>query len=139
LFNFILFFLLHEFVIFKGLGLSNPYEETDANMRVAGAVGRPYGYTRVRIVDADAHGDDEKHVLVESDPETDRFFNNADNKKSIIGELQIKGSMVFKEYLNKSKQTKESFTRDGWFKTGLYAPIHNSSFILIKLTNRYFL
>lgn len=30
-----------------GLGLSNVYKETDTVKRVAGAVGRPYGETRV--------------------------------------------------------------------------------------------
>jgi malonyl-CoA/methylmalonyl-CoA synthetase len=40
---------------------------------------------------------------------------------------------VFKEYLNKPKETKESFTEDGWFKTGDSAAFikeHNSYKIL---------
>jgi long-subunit acyl-CoA synthetase (AMP-forming) len=58
--------------------------------------------------------------LVQSDPVNgDRFFNNSNQPEAeIFGELQIKGSMVFKEYLNKPDQTKETFTQDGWFKTG---------------------
>jgi long-chain acyl-CoA synthetase len=34
------------------------------------------------------------------------------------GELELSGAGIFKGYLNKPKETKEAFTRDGWFKTG---------------------
>lgn len=34
------------------------------------------------------------------------------------GELELSGAGIFKEYLNKPKETKEVFTKDGWFKTG---------------------
>jgi hypothetical protein len=33
-----------------GLGLSNVYKETDTLKRVAGAVGRPYGETTVKLL-----------------------------------------------------------------------------------------
>ena len=39
------------------------------------------------------------------------------------GEIQIKGATVFKEYWNKPEATAESFTEDGWFKTGDIAAI----------------
>ncbi|MHA8080030.1 acyl-CoA synthetase [Aquirufa regiilacus] len=39
------------------------------------------------------------------------------------GEIQIKGKTVFKEYWNKPESTAESFTEDGWFKTGDIAAI----------------
>lgn len=35
------------------------------------------------------------------------------------GELLVRGPSVFKEYWNKPLETRESFTADGWFKTGL--------------------
>ena len=99
------------------MGLSNPY---DIEKRVTGTVGRPYGQTWVRVVDAKApEGQDQNHVLIESNMTEDKFFKGTDkSKEPIIGELQIKGSMVFKKYHNKPAQTKESFTEDGWFKTG---------------------
>lgn len=97
-----------------GLGLSNPFIETDDNKRVAGAVGRPYGNTQVRIVEPNDTLDS-KHVLVESGPDYDKIL---DDSKSLFGELQVKGDMVFREYLNKPEQTKETFSDDGWFKTG---------------------
>ncbi|KAK5118513.1 hypothetical protein LTR62_003028 [Meristemomyces frigidus] len=34
------------------------------------------------------------------------------------GEIWIRGASVVKGYLNMEKETKESFTEDGWFKTG---------------------
>lgn len=35
-----------------------------------------------------------------------------------IGNLELKGRTVFKEYFNDAQSTAESFTSDGWFKTG---------------------
>ena len=35
------------------------------------------------------------------------------------GELQVRGPAVFQEYWNKPEATRETFTEDGWFKTGI--------------------
>jgi malonyl-CoA/methylmalonyl-CoA synthetase len=103
-----------------GLGLSNPYRETETQKRMAGAVGRPYGNTKVRIVEPNEEDNDSKHVLVESDQLNDKIVKIGQDKR-FFGELQVKGDMIFKEYLNKPKQTKETFSNygHGWFKTGL--------------------
>ncbi len=37
---------------------------------------------------------------------------------SEIGELEISGAQIFKRYWNKPQETADSFTEDGWFKTG---------------------
>lgn len=103
-----------------GLGLSNPYRETKTQKRLAGAVGRPYGNTTVRIVEPHEEANaDSKHVLIESTPEHDKFVRLGQDKR-YFGELQVKGDMVFREYLNKPQQTKETFSEDGWFKTGKF-------------------
>lgn len=39
-------------------------------------------------------------------------------RMSDIGELEISGAGIFKRYWNKPEETAESFTADGWFKTG---------------------
>lgn len=35
-----------------------------------------------------------------------------------IGHLQVSGPIVFREYYHNPKATQDSFTHDGWFKTG---------------------
>ena len=91
-----------------GMAISNPYLETFDFKREAGAVGRPCVNCKARIVDQN------EKVLIESDETNDIIETNDD----IFGELQINGQILFSEYFNKVEQTKESFTKDGWFKTG---------------------
>ena len=69
---------------------------------------RPVGPICCRLVREDK-------ILIESQENKDLIY---DNDVDLFGELQIKGPNVFSEYLNKPEQTSESFTRDGWFKTG---------------------
>jgi malonyl-CoA/methylmalonyl-CoA synthetase len=47
------------------------------------------------------------------------------------GEIQIKGASVFKEYWNKPQETKDSFTEDGWFKTGDSAILVNGYYKIL--------
>lgn len=44
--------------------------------------------------------------------------NGSRARVSDIGELEISGAGIFKRYWNKPEETAESFTPDGWFKTG---------------------
>lgn len=44
--------------------------------------------------------------------------NGSRLRVSDIGELEISGAGIFKRYWNKPQETAESFTADGWFKTG---------------------
>jgi len=44
--------------------------------------------------------------------------NGSRLRVSNIGELEISGAGIFKKYWNKPQETAESFTADGWFKTG---------------------
>jgi fatty acid CoA ligase FadD36 len=69
----------------------------DAERR-AGWVGTPINGVRARVVDD--HG-----APVEPDGET-------------IGNLQIRGATLFDGYLGREQATAESFTGDGWFRTG---------------------
>ncbi|KAH8588164.1 Alpha/Beta hydrolase protein [Bisporella sp. PMI_857] len=43
-----------------------------------------------------------------------------------IGNLELKGPVVFKEYFNNASATEEAFTKDGWFRTGDQAFIDSS-------------
>ena len=46
------------------------------------------------------------------------FFLCSVSGNSVVGELFVKGPTVFSEYWNKPEATQESFSPDGWFKTG---------------------
>jgi malonyl-CoA/methylmalonyl-CoA synthetase len=41
----------------------------------------------------------------------------------VDGEIQVRGPLVFREYWGKPEATRESFTDDGWFRTGDVAEI----------------
>jgi acyl-CoA synthetase (AMP-forming)/AMP-acid ligase II len=44
--------------------------------------------------------------------------NGSESPDNETGELQVKGVVVFEKYYNDVQNTKKSFTKDGWFKTG---------------------
>jgi acyl-CoA synthetase (AMP-forming)/AMP-acid ligase II len=66
--------------------------------RRPGVVGRPVRGAQARVVDDDG-------TVLPADGQA-------------IGELQVRGPMVFTGYLNRPDATKEAFTADGWFRTG---------------------
>jgi malonyl-CoA/methylmalonyl-CoA synthetase len=81
-----------------GMALTNPYVDGE---RKPGSVGKPFPDVEVRIKT--------------DDPYTSMPGSSTDK---VIGELYIKGPQVFKEYWRRPKATEETFTKDGWFKTG---------------------
>lgn len=83
-----------------GMVLSNPLE----GERRAGSVGQVLPGMQVRLV------------------------NDAGEIVSDEGELQVKGKNLFAGYWNKDAETKNSFTKDKWFKTG----------DLVRLTEGYY-
>ena len=91
-----------------GMVLSDPFEQT---ARKPGFVGHPMPGVQVRIVKPT----NDKEVLVIGDYDGIRVLDAPE--KQIIGELQVNGPAVFKEYYNKPEATKKEFTKDRWFKT----------------------
>ncbi|KOY85126.1 long-chain fatty acid--CoA ligase [bacterium 336/3] len=86
-------FLLERYGMSEiGMAIANPLHEK----RKAGFIGVPLPNVHVRLVN-----------------EQNSVVNQGD-----IGEIQVKGENVFLEYWNKKQATLESFTEDGWFKTG---------------------
>ena len=75
-----------------GMAISNPYE----GERRPGHIGQALPGVSVRLVDED-------HRVV---------------PLGESGEIQVKGANVFHEYWQKPQATKDTFTTDGWFKTG---------------------
>ena len=76
-----------------GMNCSNPLR----GERRLGSVGLPLAGVEVRVVN----------------PENDRSLPNGE-----IGEVQLRGPNVFKGYWKQPQKTVESFTADGWFRTG---------------------
>jgi malonyl-CoA/methylmalonyl-CoA synthetase len=76
-----------------GMNCSNPLH----GERRIGSVGPPLPGVEVRIADSD----------------TGRFLPDGE-----IGDVQLRGPNVFKGYWRQPEKTADSFTPDGWFKTG---------------------
>jgi malonyl-CoA/methylmalonyl-CoA synthetase len=88
-----------------GMAISNPYR----GERKPGYIGQALPGVMVRIVDE----------------EQDEVANGT------AGEIQVKGPNVFSEYWNKPRETADSFTEDGWFKTGDIAVYENGSYRIL--------
>lgn len=88
-----------------GMGISNPYH----GERRAGHIGQALEGVSVRLVD-------EKNKLVET---------------GTAGEIQINGENVFQEYWQKPEATKDTFTDDGWFKTGDVAVLNDNYYKIL--------
>lgn len=92
-------FLLERFGMSEfGMAISNSYRGT----RVANSVGLPLPGYDIRIVE-------------EVEGAADSFNKVA---RGQAGELHVRGPGVFSEYWGKPAATAETFTRDGWFRTG---------------------
>jgi malonyl-CoA/methylmalonyl-CoA synthetase len=76
-----------------GMNCSNPLD----GERRLGSVGLPLSGVEVRVVN----------------PENDHPLPDGE-----IGEVQLRGSNIFKGYWKQPQKTTESFTGDGWFRTG---------------------
>ena len=53
------------------------------------------------------------------------------------GEIQLKGQMAMKEYYNKPEATAETFTEDGWFRTGDMGILESGQYHYITITDRF--
>lgn len=64
----------------------------------------------------------------------DRMEVRIDSKDpfNIVGEIQVKGENVMLGYFKNEELTKDTFTKDGWLKTGDLGIIDENNFIYIK-------
>ncbi|MCE7992370.1 MAG: AMP-binding protein [Roseivirga sp.] len=88
-----------------GMAISNPYK----GERRPGHIGQALPGMQVRIVNET----NEQVVAGES------------------GEIQVKGSNVFREYWKRPEATSEAFTEDGWFRTGDVAKLNKGSYRIL--------
>jgi acyl-CoA synthetase (AMP-forming)/AMP-acid ligase II len=91
----------------------------DATKRVAGSVGSPVPSVVARLVDPD-NGE----VVYQSNQK-----GPIDTKRT--GEIELCGPVVFKSYWNKPDASKETFSEDGWMKTGDIARVDELGNIFI--------
>ncbi|XP_073226423.1 probable CoA ligase CCL8 [Cicer arietinum] len=92
------------------MALSNPLK----GQRKAGTVGKPFPGVQVKI-------------LADKDNE---------NEENVAGELCVKSPSLFKQYWKLPQVTKESFTDDGFFKTGdTVTTDKDGYFIILGRTN----
>ncbi|XP_052816604.1 malonate--CoA ligase ACSF3, mitochondrial-like isoform X2 [Mya arenaria] len=109
-----------------GMALTNPLH----GHRVPGAVGMPFPGVSARVVEWTESGDNTTLVTATSNNVT-----VTPGKEGVSGELLIKGDNVFQEYWNKPEATAESFTPDGWFKTGDTALYSDGVFRIVGRTS----
>lgn len=88
-----------------GMAISNPYR----GERRPGHIGQALNKVIIRIADE----------------------NNMEVSVGTVGEIQVKGPNVFKEYWGKPEATRATFTNDGWFKTGDVAALENGYYRIL--------
>ncbi|XP_031092797.1 malonate--CoA ligase [Ipomoea triloba] len=87
------------------MAISNPLR----GQRKGGTVGKPFAVVQAKLLSEDVNSDD----------------------KTGVGELCIKSPSLFKGYWKLPEVTKESFTDDGFFKTGDAARIDEDGYYII--------
>ncbi|BCR87540.1 putative NRPS-like protein biosynthetic cluster [Aspergillus chevalieri] len=58
--------------------------------------------------------------------------NNETVPAGVVGNLEISGPVVFKSYFNNPTATEESFSSDGWFKTGDKGSIDETGYLTLQ-------
>jgi len=104
-----------------GMALTNPLK----GLRKPGFVGHPFPSVEARIVDSSTG-----QVLVQGDHISTETVSDSTSEE-LSGDLQIRGSNVFKCYYGRDEATKKEFTEDGWFKTGDTAQFLEQSFKIL--------
>jgi long-chain acyl-CoA synthetase len=99
--------------ILEGYGLTETSPVVSVNKayeKKRGSVGKPIAKVSVKIID-------DKHNEL---------------KRGVEGEICVKGVCVTRGYLKDEKSTQESFTKDGWLKTGDIGVIDKDGYLYIK-------
>ncbi|BFZ12511.1 hypothetical protein BsWGS_15551 [Bradybaena similaris] len=122
-------FLLERYGMTEtGMILSNPLHGT----RVPGAVGTPMPNVEVRITKSNIYSSLGYDIIAEGNSSHTVITQDAEGDQ---GELLVRSPSVFKEYWRNSVATEESFTKDGWFKTGDTAKFSNGVYSIVGRTS----
>ncbi|GIY46100.1 malonate--CoA ligase ACSF3, mitochondrial [Caerostris darwini] len=99
--------------------------------REAGTVGVPLPDVQVKIRKINDGSSNQITDLIVGNHHEIKVLSENENS----GELLVKGPNVFKEYWNKEKATRETFTDDGWFLTGDTACFEKGAFKILGRTS----
>ncbi len=78
-----------------------------------------YGMTEIGMALSNPlHGERKPGFVGKHLPGMEARLADSNDSADEMGELEVRGKNLFKEYWNKAAETKKSFTEDGWFKTG---------------------
>ena len=105
-----------------GFAITNLYEPVSD--RRPGCIGLPFSGVKVRLMSEGGE------VLATA--QDNKLLSGVEGEP---GEIQISGPTVFKEYFNNPTATAETFTEDGWFKTGDTAEINDGVFKILGRTS----
>lgn len=111
-----------------GMALTNPVDD----VRVPGAVGLPFPNVEVCIAKPNVAAENGYDVIAQGNWKKISVTPGLEKES---GELYVRGANVFKEYWNKAEETKQSFTKNGWFKTGDTAAFENGVFRILGRTS----
>ncbi len=117
-------------IVIGGAPLSSDVEKFFKRLKFPITVG--YGMTECGpLISYDAWN---KTVPTSAGKLVDRMEVRIDSEDpfNIVGEIQVKGDNVMLGYYKNEKATKESFTDDGWLKTGDLGIIDKNNYIFIK-------
>ncbi len=119
-----------------GMALSNPYITDKIRDRVPGKVGVPLPGVEVKLVS-------KGKTVLRSKGEYGKGFWSDENlpvygtvdSAVVAGELFVRGTNIFTEYINRKAETEQSFSTGGWFKTGDEAQYENGTFKILGRTS----
>ena len=61
---------------------------------------------------------------------------DSEDPENIVGEILVKGSNLMLGYYKNEQATKDTFTEDGWFKTGDLGTLDSDDYVFIKGRNK---
>lgn len=111
-----------------GMALTNPLHGN----RIPGAVGKPFPSVEVCISKLNVYSPRGYDVIAEGNSQHTVVTPGCEEQQ---GDLLVRGPSVFPQYWNRPEVTAQSFTKDGWFKTGDTAVYKDGAYRIVGRTS----